>query len=100
MPSISRITDKTTTGHICIPTTYISLVTQTTVFALGLPIARVTDKTVAHPFPPKPPCAPHVAAINKGSRTVIVAGLRCSRIGDSCDLGALITGAATVFAGG
>ena len=55
MPAISRILDKTTTGHGCIPITFLSVIKQTTVFALGLPIARIGDLTVAHPFPPKPP---------------------------------------------
>ena len=103
MPPISRITDKTTTGHICVPTTYISLVTQTTVFALGLPIARVTDKTVAHPFPPKPPCKPHFAFVNEGLTSLMVVGRPQARVRDSADTepdGKMIQGYLRVWAGG
>ena len=100
MPPISRITDKTSTGHICVPVTYLSVVKQTSVFAQFLPIARVGDLTVSHPFPPKPPCAPHVAAVNKGVNSVLTVFIPTATIGKSCDLGALITGAKTVWAGG
>ena len=41
-----------------------------------------------------------VANVNVGSETVYVVGLKCSRIGDSTDAGALTSGSETVFAGG
>jgi len=100
MPAISRKGDSLSTGHICASTTTLTTPTQSTVYANSILIARKSDKTVSHPFPPKPPCAPHVASVNVGSSTVYVVGLKCSRIGDSTDAGALTSGSGTVFAGG
>jgi len=62
-------------------------------------IARVGDPTVSHPFPPLPPCAPHVANVNAGSGTVRVAGAFVARIGDSADAGAMTSGSSNVFSG-
>ena len=100
MPGISRKGDALTTGHICDSTTTLATPTQATVYANGKAIARKTDKTVSHPFPPKPPCAPHVAAVTGGSSTVYVVGLKCARDTDGADAGALTEGSETVFAGG
>ena len=63
-------------------------------------IARVSDPTVSHPFPPLPPCAPHVANVNVGSPNVFVEGLSVARIGDSTDSGAMTSGSGNVFANG
>jgi len=82
MPAICRKGDSLSTGHICAGTTTLDTPKQSTVRANGILIARVTDSTVSHPFPPSPPCAPHVA-----------------RIGDSTDSGAMTSGSANVFAG-
>ena len=100
MPKISRKGDSLTTGHICVATTTLDTPTQSKVFATGELIARITDKTVPHPFPPNPPCANHVAQVNAGSSTVFVEGLALARIGDSADAGAMTTGSDNVFAGG
>ena len=100
MPKVSRETDTTTTGHICVSTTVLDTPGQGTVYATGKLIARVTDPTVSHPFPPAPPCAPHVAKVNVGSPNVYAVGLKVARIDDSTDSGALIAGSATVFANG
>ena len=100
MPAISRKGDSLTTGHICASTTTLDTPTQSTVYATGELIARKSDKTVAHAYPPSPACVPHVASVNVGSETVYVVGLKCSRIGDSTDAGALTSGSETVFAGG
>jgi len=100
MPPISRITDKTTTGHTCVPVTYLAIVKQTSCFAQFLPIARIKDLTVAHPFPPKPPCKKHVAKVNKGVKSVWTVWLDTATIGKDTDMGALFTGAKTVWAGG
>ena len=62
-------------------------------------IARVGDPTVSHPFPPNPPCAPHVANVNAGSGTVRVVGAFVARIGDSADAGAMTSGSSNVFSG-
>ena len=99
MPGISRKADQLSTGHICAGVTILDTPTQSTVRANNILIARKTDKTVSHPFPPSPPCAPHVAKVNVGSSTVRVVGLPVSRIGDSADNGQLIKGSTTVWAG-
>ena len=100
IPAVSRKGDTTTTGHICASTTILDTPAQSTVRANSILIARQTDPTVSHPYPPAPPCAPHVANVNVGSSTVRVVGLPISRIGDSTDAGALTTGSSNVFAGG
>lgn len=100
MPAVCREGDTLTTGHICAETTVLDTPGQSTVFADGLLIARKTDKTVSHPFPPSPPCAPHIAQVNVGSSNVYVGGFEIARIGDSADAGEMISGSGTVFVGG
>ena len=99
MPAVSRQGDSLSTGHICTGTTTLATPGQSTVRANGILIARVSDKTVSHPFPPNPPCAPHVASVNAGSSTVFVAGKAIARIGDSADAGAMTGGSSNIFAG-
>jgi len=100
MPKVSRETDSLTTGHICSSTTTLDTPKQGTVFAEGKLIARITDPTVGHPFPPSPPCADHVATVGAGSATVFVVGKKCARVDDAADAGNLTSGAGSVFAGG
>ena len=100
MPKISRKGDSLTTGHICASTSTLTTPTQSTVYANSILIARKSDKTVSHAFPPSPPCAPHVASVNVGSGTGYVVGLKCARVTDGADAGALTGGSLTVFAGG
>ena len=100
MPGISRKADQLSTGHICAGVTILDTPTQSTVRANNILIARKTDKTVSHPFPPSPPCAPHVAKVNVGSSTVFVVGKNIARVGDSTDAGAMTQGSGNVFAGG
>lgn len=99
MPAVSRKGDTTTTGHICVSTTTLNTPGQSTCRANSILIARVTDPTVPHPYPPSPPCPNHVANVNVGSSTVRVHSLAIARIGDSTDAGALTTGSSNVFAG-
>ena len=99
MPAICRKGDSLSTGHICASTTTLDTPGQSTVRANGILIARVDDPTVSHPFPPAPPCAPHVANVNAGSSTVRVAGKFIARIGDSADSGAMTSGSSNIFAG-
>ena len=99
MPAICRKGDRLSTGHICASTTTLDTPGQSTVRANGILIARVGDPTVSHPFPPAPPCAPHVANVNAGSSTVRVAGKFIARIGDSADSGAMTSGSSNIFAG-
>ena len=100
MPAVSRKGDSLSTGHICTGTTVLATPGQGTCFANGILIARQGDPTVSHPFPPAPPCAPHVANVNVGSSTVFVEGSPVARIGDSADAGAMTGGSGNVFAGG
>ena len=100
MPAVSRKGDSLSTGHICTGTTTWDTPGQSTVRANGILIARVSDPTVSHPFPPDPPCAPHVANVNAGSGTVFVEGKEIARIGDSADAGNMTGGSPDVFAGG
>ena len=100
MPAVSRKGDSLSTGHICTSTTTLDTPGQGTCFANSILIARVSDPTVSHPFPPLPPCAPHVANVNAGSPNVFVEGLAVARIGDSADAGAMTSGSGNVFANG
>ena len=103
MPPISRAGDKTTTGHLCTPVTNMAVPpSNPTVFAQGSLIVRQMDPTVIHPIEVSVNplvCAPHIGVVMKGCITVLVTGMQVERIGDPCDLGALITGAITVHAG-
>ncbi len=100
MPAVSRKGDSLSTGHICTSTTTLDTPGQGTCFANSILIARVSDPTVSHPFPPLPPCAPHVANVNVGSPNVFVEGLAVARIGDSADSGNMTSGSGNVFANG
>jgi uncharacterized Zn-binding protein involved in type VI secretion len=100
MPAVSRKGDSLTTGHICVTTTTLATPGQGTVYAESELIARITDPTVAHPYPPSPPCANHTSTVKAGSATVFCEGKKVARVTDSADLGALTSGAGTVFAGG
>ena len=99
MPAVSRKGDSLSTGHACAGTTILATPGQSTVRANSILIARQTDPTVSHPFPPLPPCAPHVASVNAGSSTVRVVGLPVARVGDSADAGAMTQGSSNVFSG-
>ena len=100
MPAVSRKGDSLSTGHICTGTTTLDTPGQGTCFANSILIARVTDPTVSHPFPPNPPCAPHIANVNAGSPNVFVEGKAVARITDSADAGAMTSGSGNVFANG
>ena len=100
MPAVSRKGDSLSTGHICASTTILDTPGQGTCFANSILIARVSDPTVSHPFPPAPPCAPHVANVNAGSPNVFVVGIAVARIGDSADAGVMTSGSGNVFANG
>ena len=82
MPAVSRQGDSLTTGHICVATTSLTTPGQSTVFANGILVARITDSTVSHLFPPNvPPCGSHTSTVKQGSETVFVAGRKfiCGR---------------------
>tara|TARA_A100001515_G_scaffold130936_1_gene118410 strand:+ start:113 stop:415 length:303 start_codon:yes stop_codon:yes gene_type:complete len=100
MPEVCRKGDELSTGHICATTTVLDTPGQGTCFANSILIARKTDKTVSHAFPPAPPCVPHVAKVNAGSPNVFVEGLEVARKGDSADAGNMTQGSGNVFANG
>jgi len=101
MPAVSRVGDSLSTGHICSSTTTIaSANTDGTVKANGINVIVVGAPTVSHPFPPAPPCLPHVANLNAGSPNVFVNSIAVGRIGDSADAGAMTSGSGNVFANG
>ena len=96
---VSRKGDSLSTGHGCAGSTVLDTPGQGTVYANGILVARVTDLTVSHAFPPSPPCAPHVAPVNAGAPNVWAVGKQVARISDSVDAGSMTGGSGTVFAG-
>lgn len=100
MPSIARKGDSTTTGHGCTGITTVINPTGESVgvYANGIGIEVIGDPTAVHTIPAGDACVPHTAVINAGSSTVFVGGIGVARIGDSCDLGAIISGSPNVFA--
>ena len=100
MPKVCRKDDPLTTGHGCVATTKLDTPGQGTCFANSILIARISDPTVSHPFPPDPPCDPHVATVGVGSPNVFVEGLAVARVDDSADAGKMTNGSPNVFANG
>ena len=101
MPLVSVKGDRLSTGHICVGTTTLATPGQTSVRVNNIPVARITDPTVSHLFPPDvPPCGTHTSTVKTGSSTVNIAGRKCARVGDAADSGALLSKLGNVFAGG
>jgi uncharacterized Zn-binding protein involved in type VI secretion len=100
MPAVCVQGDSLSTGHGCAGSTTLSTPPQSKVTIGGTLVAIVGTPTVAHPFPPDPPCAPHVAFLNAGSSKVSIGGIPIGRIGDSADAGSMTSGSAKVSAGG
>jgi len=94
---VSREGDALATGHICAVTTTLDTPGQGNVYANSSLIARISDPTVSHAFPPDPPCAPHVATVGAGSPTVYVHGKRATFITAAADAGAMTGGASNVY---
>jgi len=100
MPAVSRVGDSLSTGHACTgSTTIASSNTDGSVKVNNINAIVVGAPTVSHPFPPNPPCAPHVANLNAGSSSVFIQGITVGRVGDSADAGAMTSGSDNVFAG-
>lgn len=96
---ISRKGDALTTGHDCVATTTLDTPGQSSIYVNSILAARKTDSTVAHPFPPNPPCADHTATVGAGATNVYFAGKKVARINDAADAGNMTEGSETVFAG-
>ena len=94
--NVSRKGDTLTTGHVCASTTTLATPGQGDVYAQGKLVARVSDPTVSHPFPPLPLCPPHTAYVNSGSPSVYCHGKKVARINSSADAGNMIEGAPLV----
>ena len=92
--------DSLSTGHGCVGSTTLSTPPQSKVTIGGVLVAIVGTPTVAHPFPPSPPCADHVAQLNAGSGKVAIGGIPVGRIGDSADGGSMTSGSGKVSMGG
>jgi len=100
MPAVCVLGDSLSTGHICAASTTLSTPPQSKVTIGGILVAIVGTPTVAHPFPPDPPCDPHVAFLNAGSAKVSVGGIPVGRVTDSADAGNMTSGSTKVSAGG
>jgi uncharacterized Zn-binding protein involved in type VI secretion len=99
MPQISRDGDITSTGHGC--TRAIGVISSNIkVYANGIPLLRVGDRTRFHVIKFGRYCVPHSANVNRGSSSVVAQGISVARVGDSTDFGSLMTGSGNVFAGG
>jgi uncharacterized Zn-binding protein involved in type VI secretion len=99
MPGVCRQGDLLATGHGCAPVTVLDSPKQTTVKADFIFVARQSDLTIVHIIGGSK-CVPHIAIINNGSATVLVEFLPVARVGDSADLGTMITGSSTIIVGG
>jgi len=101
MSPAARIGDVVATGHPCTPVTPIVATLQATVLVgevLGAVVGATLDPT--HTWLPGSSCVPHPGMIvNTGSTKVLMGGIPAARIGDSADLGAVISGAPNVFIG-
>ena len=103
MPAAARWNDAVSTGHICATKTALAWPGQASVFCNGLFMARMGDPTYKHAFPPKPPCAPHIAFINKGWPNVFVVEKPQGFLGCSTDTppgGMVASGSPNVYVGG
>jgi uncharacterized Zn-binding protein involved in type VI secretion len=100
MTALCRKGDTLTTGHLCDTTTVLDTPSQSTVYADGKLVARITDKTVSHLIRVGDACVPHIETVKQGSPDVYVAGLKVARVNDSVDSGKLTTGSSTIFVNG
>lgn len=92
--------DSISTGHPCDGSALIQGNLQSKVTIGGNPIAVIGDAIAVHTILISSQCRPHGAVVNAGSTKVSIAGLAIARIGDSADLGAIISGSSNVFVGG
>ena len=92
--------DPLTTGHACDGITNLATSLVRTVKANGIAGAVQGTPTVSHTFPPAPLCPAHVANLNQGSTNVKIGGLPWGRVGDSADLGSMISGSLNVKVNG
>ena len=105
---VARKTDTCTTGHSCDTTTTLN-VSQSTVYAEGLLIARKGDPTVSHDVPTPVPdgeggttivCLPHTGSVSTANGTVYAEGALVTRINETvnCRERKITSSASTVYA--
>jgi len=101
MPAVAVCgVDSISTGHPCDGSALIQGSLQSKVTIGGDPIAVIGDAIAIHTLLISGECRPHGAVVNAGSSKVSIAGLAVARIGDSADMGAIISGSSNVFVGG
>jgi uncharacterized Zn-binding protein involved in type VI secretion len=98
MAPVARIGDRIRTGHGCDLTTTLTGPSGN-VFVNNLGVERQGDPTVLHRLTGEDCEVNHTARINTGSNTVFVNNKATARIGDSADLGSIISGSPNVFSG-
>jgi uncharacterized Zn-binding protein involved in type VI secretion len=92
--------DRIATGHLCSATANIEGEFQIAVFAGGEPISCPGDIIGDHTIKVGKECISHAAIVNAGSRFVTAFGRPVARIGDSADMGKIISGTPLVRCGG
>lgn len=100
MPAAARVTDAIATGHACTPVSAIASTLQTKCNIQGQLAAVIGAPIQVHTILVGPNCVPHASTVAGGSSKVTIQGIPASRIGDSADAGAIISGSAKVFIGG
>lgn len=98
MPAVARIGDPFATGHPCDASSTIAEGSPD-VFANGIAVSRVGDRSAVHDILSGAVCVPHAAPIASGSGTVFVNGIALARVGDAIDAGSITGGSGDVFAG-
>jgi len=103
MPAACRQGDRFATGHGCAGTSVLAVPPQNEVIVNGIRAAVLGTLTVSHlitnPAPP-PVCISHRSSVKSGSTSVFINGIPATRVGDSCDAGAMIQGSPNVVIGG
>lgn len=100
MAAVARLGDPITTGHPCDATATIAGQLQSKVFVNGIIAAVKGDPIAPHTILVGDICVPHSAVVNAGSSKVFCQGISIARVGDSADLGVIVSGSSNVFAGG
>jgi uncharacterized Zn-binding protein involved in type VI secretion len=101
MPCAARIGDKIITGHTCSPVSSIISTLQAKVIIGGSPAAVSGSLIAPHLIRSGKFCVSHLnVTTGLGSTKVFFAGKSANRIGDSADMGCIISGSPKVLIGG
>jgi uncharacterized Zn-binding protein involved in type VI secretion len=100
MPALALCdVDFISTGHACDTTAKIQGNLQSKVSVNGKFVAVLGDSIFPHDILINSSCLPHNAFITGGSSKVFINGIPVSRVGDSADQGAIISGSASITVG-